>query len=57
MCIGYSTNISLILGFSIKQNRLCDLFPGTELFIIALALCSQVATAFIQPLVQPTARC
>ena len=31
-----------------QQNRLCDLFPGTESFTIALALYSQVATVFIQ---------
>ena len=30
-----------------QQNRLCDLFPGTELFAIVLALYSQVATVFI----------
>ena len=53
MSIGYSIQIaknqkSLTLGFSIQQNRLCDLFSVTELYTIALALFSQVATVFIQ---------
>ena len=30
------------------QNRLCDLFPGTEMLTIALALYSQVATVLIK---------
>ena len=42
MSIGYSLQIAKnrlpYLGFGIQQNRLCDLFPGTELFTIALAL-------------------
>ena len=52
MSIGYSIQIAknrlpYALVFS-KIGFACDLFPGTELFIIALALYSQVATVFIQ---------
>ena len=39
---------SLTLGFSIEHNRFCYLFPGTELFTIALALYISVASVAIQ---------
>ena len=29
---------SLTSGFSIQQNRLCDIFPGTELLTTTVAL-------------------